>query len=130
MVLHNFFRYFATTGFSKNAKVHPLQFSHCEIFQNDSFWLYSSVFPLSQHHAMSEIHFFFKTVVFSALCDFFPTCGIKASTVFTRNETFCEHRGLLRVFGNMRHFRKKKKNIFFQKKFPVEEKVVSESYRA
>ena len=33
---------------------------------------------------------------------FFKFVFIKAPSIFTRNETFCEHKALLKVFGTMR----------------------------
>ena len=37
------------------------------------------------------------------LCDFFSNSfSSKLPSLFTRNETFCEHKGLLKVFGTVR----------------------------
>ena len=67
------------------------------------------------------IFVFLKTAVF--LCDFFSNLfSSKPPQFFTRNETFCEHKALLKVFGTMRlagdlhqkNFRKISKNFFPQ----------------
>ena len=52
----------------------------------------------------SLISEFFKTGVFSVLCDFFFKFVFYQSppSILTRNQRFCEHRGLLRVFGTVR----------------------------
>ena len=64
------------------------------------------------------------------ICDFFLICFIEAPlSVFTRNQRFCEHRDLLRVFGTVRLsgniFRKKFVNSFlnfsFFERFSVEQ---------
>ena len=45
--------------------------------------------------------FFFKDWCF--LCDFSSNLfSSKLPSIFTKNETFCEHKGLLKVFGTMR----------------------------
>ena len=36
------------------------------------------------------------------LCDFFLVCFHRSPLNFSRNETFCEHKGLFWVFGTMR----------------------------
>ena len=54
-------------------------------------------------HAISDLFFFQRLVFF--LRDFFPFFLIcfhqSPPSIFTRNETFCEHKGLLKVFGTM-----------------------------
>ena len=51
-------------------------------------------------HAMSDFCFIFKDRCF--LCDFFSNLfSSKLPLIFTRNETFYEHKGLLKVFGTI-----------------------------
>ena len=57
-------------------------------------------FSLTQH-ALSDFCFYSKTGVFSMRL-FFYFVFIEVLSIFTRNETFCEHKGLLKVFGTMR----------------------------
>ena len=67
-------------------------------------------------HAISDFCFFLKTAVFSMRL-FFYFVFIEAPSIFTRNETFCEHKALLKVFGTMRlagdlHQKNLRKNFF------------------
>ena len=63
-------------------------------------------------HAMSDIYFF-KDRCF--LCDFFSNLfSSKLPSIFTRNETFCEHKGLLKVFGTA-IYRRPSVQFFFEK---------------
>ena len=49
------------------------------------------------------------------LCDFFSNSfSSKLPSLFTRNETFCEHKGLLKVFGTVR-FTGDLQKFFFRK---------------
>ena len=82
-------------------------------------------------HAMSDFCFFFKGRCF--LCVFSNLFSSKLPSIFTRNETFCEHKELLKVFGTVRftgdlHLKFFSKNVeifslnfLFFKKFSVEE---------
>ena len=67
---------------------------------------------------------------FRQYATFFQFVFIEAHSTFTSSGTVCEHRGLLRVSGTMRHFPKGKIQFFQKFLFPVGKKVVSESYRA
>ena len=52
-------------------------------------------------HPLSNFCFFFKDWCFYAT--FFSNLfSSKLPSIFTRNETFCEHKGLLKVFGTVR----------------------------
>ena len=76
-------------------------------------------------HSISD--FFCKDLFFFFLSNLFSS---KPPSIFTRNETFCEHKGLLKVFGTMRLTRnqflfrkisKKNSSIFlFFERFSVE----------
>ena len=82
--------------------------------------------PLLQFLAIQDFSKLLFLVLKHQKCDFlrpsvfFGTmrfCFIKAPSTFTRNETFCEHKGLLRVFGTMRHFPTKKSEFCFENVF-------------
>ena len=66
-------------------------------------------------HAMSDFCFFFKDRCF--LCEFFSNLfSSKLPSIFTRNETFCEHKELFKVFGTVRftgdlHLKNFSKNV-------------------
>ena len=100
----SFFWCFATNQFFKKSPFYS--FWHCETFQNDS--------VSSQNYIFSaryiRILYFFKTAFF--LCDCFQI-SIQAPPIFTRNETFCEHRGLPVFFNTMRHIRRQFFNLNF-----------------
>ena len=51
-------------------------------------------------HAISDLFFFKDRCFFYAT--FFLICFHRSPSIFTRNETFCEHKALLKVFGTMR----------------------------
>ena len=81
--------------------------------------------------AISKFCFCFKTIVFfSELCDYLLICFHRRSPPpqFLQ-ETFCEHRGLLWIFGTTRLFPNENVEFFLQKMFlffPVG-KVISEA---
>ena len=52
---------------------------------------------------------FFQSGVFLVLCGFFLIWFFESLSIFTRNHTFCEHTGLLKVFDTMRLFFSKKR---------------------
>ena len=88
------FWYFASNWIFDKPKDPLYNFRHCEIFP-DSVWKLSQVF-------LARYNRIFLTPG-SFPCDFFPICFFwNPLSIFTRNETFCEHRGLLRVFGSKR----------------------------
>ena len=63
--------------------------------------------------AITDFCFFFKDWCF--FCDFFSNLfSSKLPSIFTRNETFCEHKGLLKGFGTVR-FTGDLQLIFFSK---------------
>ena len=75
-------------------------FGIVKFFKMNNFSL-KIIFSQAQH-AMSDFCFFFQRAVFF-LCDLFSNLfSSKPPSIFTRNETFCEHEGLLNVFGTMR----------------------------
>ena len=97
----------------QKAKGSPFyNFWHCEIFQNDFFVLkldfLSTLYPNFSRPS------FFSMGLFSGL--FLPKPTLLAASFFSRNEMFCEHRGLLRVFSAYRRpssIKFSTKNIFF-----------------
>ena len=68
-------------------------FRHCKIFQKKNF-------VLKLGFSGTYIRFLFKTGV---LLSGFLICFHRSPSLsFTRNETFCERKGLFKVFGTMR----------------------------
>ena len=53
---------------------------------------------------------FFNDVVFSALCDIFQVCFYQSPSTFTRNQTFCDHRGPVSALYDI--FRKQESDFF------------------
>ena len=93
----HFFWYFAyQIVFSKIPKPPRFHnFRYCEIFPV-SVLKFFQVFSARYN----RICFFFKTGILS--CDFPIRFYWNPFSIFTKNEMFCEHRGLLRVFDTMR----------------------------
>ena len=91
------FFYFAKEWMLKNLKVPPFTvFSIVRFFKSNNFCL-KIRFSQAQH-AISE---YLRTAVFSMRL-LFLICSHRSPSIFTRNETFCEHKALLKVFGTMR----------------------------
>ena len=93
----------------KKSQRAPSVFGIVRFFEMNNFCL---KFRFSQaQHAMSD--FFFKDRCFYA--SFFSNLfSSKLPSIFTRNETFCEHKELLKVFGTVR-FTGDLQLIFFRK---------------
>ena len=105
------------TGFSKSPKgTRFYNFRHRDIFQNEYLPFKNFVLSVNKH----------ATFEFLGLCsDLFLSKPLD----FARNETLCEHRELLRVFGTMRSFPKIGMSCQYFFLFSVERKVVSEFMR-
>ena len=100
----HFFDILKQIGFSKS----PFHnFRLCEIFQNYFFVLKLGFLNGPAQYIRT---LFFKAGVFSLRL--FSNLFLSKPVNFTRNETFCEHTGLFRVFGTLRYFPKEKKMDF------------------
>ena len=92
---HFFLIFRIQLDFQKSQSPPFYNFRHCETFPISAS-NFSQVF-LARYN---RILFFLRPAFFS--CDFFPIYFYRNPlSIFTRKETFCEHRGLLRVFGTM-----------------------------
>ena len=93
------FRNFATEWMLKNLKVPPFTvFGIVRFFNRIIFVLKLAFLRPSTLYPIFE---FLKTAVFSMRL-FFLICFHRSPSIFTRNETFCEHKALLKAFGTMR----------------------------
>ena len=73
-------------------------FWHCEIFRNNFFVLKLGF--LSPSTLYPILFLFHRPAFFYAM--FFLIVFIEVPSIFNRNETFCEHKGLLRTLDTMR----------------------------
>ena len=93
---------------------HPI-FKHYET----SFCLILDILSTYPIFFSNTILIYFKTGVFSILCDFFIICFYRSPlSIFTRNQKFCEHRGLLKISALYQEiFFEKSSKIFFNFSF-------------
>ena len=115
MVPFQCFRDFATNWIFKKSKGPPFTISGIVRFIKRIF--FNLNLSMNQH-AKSEFCLFLRPSFFRHNATFFQFGFIEAPSTFTRNETFCEHRGHLGFLCDF--LRKKKirmlssKNVFFQ----------------
>ena len=101
----------------KKSQMAPFySFRHCEISKGIVFVLKLGLLRPTGSTQYPIFVFFFKRPVFLYATLF---VSIEAPLNFTRNETLCEHKRLLKVFGTMRLTGDLQKNFVFLQGFPL-----------